>query len=98
MQVVCGEYTQAIPSRTRLRVGEPLVLTYSLLTQTSVTEFRVTARSRAREDLLWYMRHADALARRPIPDEPWAPRIEARRLGVDHPDRGDITYLHGVGR
>ena len=44
------------------------------------------------------MRHADALARWPILDEPWARRIEARRLGVDHPDRGDITYLHGVGR
>ena len=31
---------QAIPSRTRLRVGEPLVLTYSLLTQTSVTDLQ----------------------------------------------------------
>ena len=31
---------EAVPSRTRLRVGEPLVLTYSLLTQTSVTDLQ----------------------------------------------------------
>jgi hypothetical protein len=31
---------EAIPSRTRLRVGEPLVLTYSLLTQTSVSDLQ----------------------------------------------------------
>ena len=55
-------------------------------------------RNFARAEGLWYMRHADALARWPILDEPWARRIEAKRLGVDHPDRGDITYLHGVGR
>lgn len=32
----------------------------------TVTQFNVTARSRAREDLLWYLRHADALARWPV--------------------------------
>jgi hypothetical protein len=31
---------EAVPSRTRLRVGEPLVLTYSLLTQASVTDLQ----------------------------------------------------------
>ncbi len=31
---------EASPSRTRLRVGEPLVLTYSLYTQTSVTDLQ----------------------------------------------------------
>ena len=31
---------QATPSRTRLRVGEPLVVTYSLLTQTSVADLQ----------------------------------------------------------
>ena len=31
---------EAAPSRTRLRVGEPLVLTYSLYTQTSVTDLQ----------------------------------------------------------
>ncbi len=31
---------QATPSRTRLRVGEPLVLTYALLTQTSVADLQ----------------------------------------------------------
>ena len=55
-------------------------------------------RNFARAEGLWYMRHADALARWPILDEPWARRIEAKRLRVDHPDRGDITYLHGAGR
>lgn len=48
-----------------------------------MTEFRVTARSRAREDLLWYMRHADALARWPVLAEPWAQHIEHRRLNPD---------------
>ncbi|HXK09304.1 MAG TPA: BatD family protein [Vicinamibacteria bacterium] len=32
---------EATPSRTRLRVGEPLVLTYSLDTQTSVTDLQL---------------------------------------------------------
>ncbi len=31
---------EAVPSRTRLRIGEPLVLTYSLLTQTSVADLQ----------------------------------------------------------
>lgn len=38
------------------------------------------ARSRARADLLWYTRHADALARWPVLAEPWAQEIERRRL------------------
>ena len=38
------------------------------------------ARSRARADLVWYLRHADALARWPVLAEPWARRIEDRRL------------------
>jgi hypothetical protein len=38
------------------------------------------ARLRARAELLWYLRHADALARWPALAEPWAQRIEARRL------------------
>lgn len=37
-------------------------------------------RLRARADLVWYLRHADALARWPALAEPWAQRIEARRL------------------
>jgi hypothetical protein len=43
----------------------------------------VTARSRARADLLWYMRHADALARWPVLPEPWAQQLEQRRLDPD---------------
>jgi len=38
------------------------------------------ARSRSRPDLLWYLRHADALARWPVLAEPWAQRVERRRL------------------
>ena len=55
-------------------------------------------RNFARPEGLWYMRHAAALSRWPILDEPWARQIEARRIARDHPDRGDITYLHGAGR
>jgi hypothetical protein len=37
-------------------------------------------RTRARAELLWYLRHADALARWPVLQEAWAEAIEARRL------------------
>lgn len=40
-------------------------------------------RLRARADLLWYLRHADALARWPALKEPWAQRIERRRLAPE---------------
>jgi hypothetical protein len=43
-------------------------------------------RLRARADLLWYLRHADALARWPVLREEWAQRIELRRL--EPPERG----------
>ena len=33
-------------------------------------------RLRARADLLWYLRHADALARWPVLREEWAQRVE----------------------
>jgi hypothetical protein len=46
------------------------------------------ARSRARADLLWYLRHADALARWPVLAEAWAQRIEDRRLGPAEEGRG----------
>ena len=55
-------------------------------------------RNFARPEGLWYMRHAAVLSRWPILDEDWARRIEARRMATDHPDRGDITFLHGAGR
>lgn len=38
------------------------------------------ARMRARADLTWYLRHAEALGRWPVLAEPWAQRIEAERL------------------
>ncbi len=38
------------------------------------------ARGRARPELVWYLRHADALARWPVLPEPWAQRIEHRRV------------------
>lgn len=37
-------------------------------------------RMRPRADLVWYLRHADALARWPVLIEPWALRVELRRL------------------
>ena len=40
-------------------------------------------RLRARAELLWYLRHADALARWPVLAEPWAQRIERRRVDPD---------------
>lgn len=38
------------------------------------------ARLRARADLVWYLRHAEALARWPVLGERWAQRVEAERL------------------
>jgi hypothetical protein len=40
-------------------------------------------RLRARADLLWYLRHADALARWPVLGEEWAQQVEHRRLAPD---------------
>jgi hypothetical protein len=47
-------------------------------------------RLRARADLLWYLRHADALARWPVLREEWALRVEHRRLAPDD-GRGERT-------
>lgn len=44
-------------------------------------------RNFARPEGLHYLRHADALARWPILDEPWARQIEAKRLGKEPPQR-----------
>ncbi|MBJ7456222.1 MAG: hypothetical protein JHC74_09190 [Thermoleophilia bacterium] len=53
------------------------------------------ARSRARAELLWYMRHADALARWPVIAEPWAQRIERRRLERTGEDITAATFSMG---
>lgn len=45
------------------------------------------ARSRARAELVWYLRHADALARWPVIAEPWAQALERRRLAPPPSDR-----------
>jgi hypothetical protein len=37
-------------------------------------------RLRARADLVWYLRHADALRRWPVLAEGWAQAVEAHRL------------------
>jgi hypothetical protein len=55
-----------------------------------------TQRERARPELLWYIRHAQALARWPVIDEEWASCVERRRLGET--EGRDIAYLHGAGR
>jgi len=57
-----------------------------------------TARDRTRPELLWFLRHKQALERWPVIAEDWAGRVEAkRRAEIDPPGR-DITYLHGAGR
>lgn len=63
------------------------------------------ARSRARADLIWYLRHADALARWPVLTEPWAQTIERRRLDpagdspqqAPMPQRGPRSRRHAEG-
>lgn len=45
------------------------------------------ARSRARADLVWYLRHADALARWPVIAEEWAQALERRRTAPPPDDR-----------
>jgi hypothetical protein len=52
-------------------------------------------RLRARAELLWYLRHADALARWPVLAEPWAQRIERRRLEPRDRDRGGVPLAPG---
>ncbi len=53
------------------------------------------ARSRARAELLWYLRHADALARWPVLSQPWAQRIEHRRLERTGEDITASTFSMG---
>ena len=45
-------------------------------------------RLRARADLVWYLRHADALRRWPVLPEGWARAVEAHRLGQRVGDSG----------
>jgi hypothetical protein len=45
-------------------------------------------RLRARADLVWYLRHADALRRWPVLPEGWARAVEAHRLGGREPGPG----------
>jgi hypothetical protein len=45
-------------------------------------------RLRARADLVWYLRHADALRRWPVLPERWARAVEATRLGERDGDPG----------
>ena len=40
-------------------------------------------RERARPELLWFLRHAEVLRRWPVQPEPWAQRLEARRLAAE---------------
>ncbi|MEQ8833492.1 MAG: hypothetical protein RIB67_03495 [Miltoncostaeaceae bacterium] len=57
-----------------------------------------TARDRARPELLWFLRHKDALDRWPVVREGWAQRLEELRQAELNPPDRDITYLHGAGR
>jgi hypothetical protein len=55
-------------------------------------------RNFARAEGVWYLRHSSVLSRWPVLAEPWAQRVEARRLSVESPDRGDKTFLNGGNR
>lgn len=57
-----------------------------------------TARDRSRPELLWFVRHREALGRWAVLEEGWALRIEARREAEANPPDRDITFLHGAGR
>jgi hypothetical protein len=57
-----------------------------------------TARDRARPELLWFMRHRDALGRWPVIAEEWARRVEEHHQAENGTANRDITYLHGAGR
>ena len=48
-------------------------------------------RNFAREEGLWYLRHAGVLARWPILAEGWAQRVEDRRLAAEAPGRTGPT-------
>lgn len=54
------------------------------------TSFSVpeTVRDRARPELVWFLRHAAALARWPVIAEPWAIRLEERRVAAEAERRG----------
>jgi hypothetical protein len=45
-------------------------------------------RLRARAELVWYLRHADALRRWPVLPEGWAQAVEAHRLAGDRDSGG----------
>jgi hypothetical protein len=46
-----------------------------------------TRRVFARDEGIWYLRHAAALARWPVLAEPWAHEIERQRLESEAPGR-----------
>jgi hypothetical protein len=54
-----------------------------------------TSRNFARAENVWFLRHREALARWPVLGEPWARRIEERRVAAESPTRHDETYFHG---
>jgi hypothetical protein len=51
-----------------------------------------------RPELLWFLRHRDALARWPILPEPWAQRIEERRHAENPAERRETTGGRPAGR
>jgi hypothetical protein len=55
-----------------------------------------TMRERARPELLWYLRHEQALGRWPVIDEPWARRVERRRSAESAAP--DSAHLPGADR
>ena len=53
-------------------------------------------RLRARADLVWYLRHADALRRWPVLPEGWAQAVEAHRLGEGEDGSGSSGRDGGI--
>jgi hypothetical protein len=66
--------------------------------QTMATAGRVgtDTRTLARPEAVWYLRHADALARWPVLTETWAQAVERRRLAEQSPPP-DFRRGHTAG-
>jgi hypothetical protein len=50
----------------------------------------------AKEEAVWYLRHAAALARWPVLPEPWARGLEHLRVEMESPERRERPYGRGA--
>lgn len=79
------------PGGTRKEVAglDPRVCRGQAVSVRSFVPPQPTIREQARAELVWFLRHADALARWPVIAESWALRLEERRLADEAERRGD---------